>query len=314
MPEPTEDVKQNKIDLSSYVEYSAMDALKEVGCLPIMVPIPKQAIDLVYNTSDKCMLNHFDQIRELAQEWERDFAASDEAIPWTNVRFGVRDKRPATSRNKDKKFYLQFCREYGDWVIKNRSTQLAAIPELEYLFHQLLEVEKICQEIFLQKLSEMSISHPGIKKLFYSYDGQKRVPISIRVISYENEGHFSVSPHFDKSAVTILLPSDDMPDQECLIVAPADGTPFNHENLKGIIRPKPTHPDSESCALFITGAMLEEIGVSIPPTPHAVLPHDRLLRHVLVAFCNVPYMDTKHLTYSIVYKKTIPNDFIDRFK
>jgi len=291
-----------------------MNALNEVGCLPIMVPIPKHAIDRVYATSDACMLNHFDQIRALAQEWERDFAASDEAKPWTNVRFGLRDKRPETKRNKDKKFYLQFCREYGDWVIKNRATQLASIPELEHLFHQLLDIEKVCENIFLEKLTEMSVLHPGIRKLFYWYNGEQRVPISIRVISYENEGHFSVSPHFDKSAATILLPSDDKPDEECLIVAPADGTPFNHENLKGIIRPKPHNPDSESCSLFITGAMLQEIGVSIPPTPHAVLPHDRLLRHVLVAFCNVPYMDTKHFTTSIVYKKIIPNDFIERFK
>ncbi|CAF3259391.1 unnamed protein product [Rotaria socialis] len=302
------------VDLSPYLQYSTNEALKQVGCQPIMFPISKAIVDSIYVASDTCMIAHFDKVCKLAQDWEYGFAASDESIPWCNVRFGIRDKRPAVERKKDKKFYLQFCREYGEWVEKNRAHELASIPELKNLFDLLLTFEKECQQVFLEKLKEIAAIYPEANKLLYNYRGEQRVPISIRVITYENEDHFSVSPHFDKAAMTILMPSDDNPDEECLIVAPADGTIFDPEKLRRVVRPLYNDSNSTSCALFITGAMLQEIGVPVPPTPHAVLPHNRVLRHVLVAFCNIPYLDTKHLTFNIVYKKEMPNNFIERFK
>ena len=59
----------------------------------------------------------------------------------------------------------------------------------------------------------------------------------------------------------------------------------------------------------LRGSMLEYIGVSLPPTPHAVLPHDRKLRPILVAFCNVPYVNTSHLNYAITHKNNMPLNF-----
>ncbi len=301
------------VDLAPFLEASMLESLRQVGCQPVYVDIPQEKIEEIYALSDACLTGHFEEICALARAWEQEFASSVESIPWKNVRFGIRDKRTALHRQKDKKFYLQFCREYAEWVMRVHPEQLASIPALKRLFHELLDVEEVCQRVFIEKIGEIAGNCSEIEKLFYDYRSEHRVPISIRIISYEYEGDFSVSPHYDKAAMTLLLPSDDAPDEECLIIAPADGTGFDPDKLRRPIRPVPDREDT-SCAVFITGSMLEYIGVPIPPTPHAVLPHDRKLRHVLVAFCNVPHIDTSHLSFAILHKKEMPSNFAERFK
>jgi hypothetical protein len=308
-----DDLQNYSIDLAPYLGIPTMQSLKQIGCQPVFVEIPQDTIKEIYSLSDACLLEHFEEVCHLAKCWEQEFSQSEESVPWENVRFGIRDKRPAKHRKKDQKFYLQFCREFGEWVMQNHPEELASIPKLELLFRRLLEVERVCQRVFVEKITEMAENYSGLEKLFYFYHSEYRVPISIRVISYEYEGDFSVSPHFDKAAMTILLPSDDAPESECLIVAPADGSAFDPDKLCRPLRPVPNTADT-TCGLFITGSMLEYIGIPIPPTPHAVLPHNRKLRHVLVAFCNVPYLDTTHLNYAILYKKDLPSNFVERFE
>lgn len=310
----TTDIREQAkvIDLSTYHSTNPQENLQQFGCTPISVPIPKVNIDSIYNTFDRCLAD-FNQICKLTKNWESDFAISDESKPFVNVRFGIRDKRPDVIRKKDQKFYLQFCREYGEWVIKNRANEINSIPDLKNLFEQLLDIEKICQKIFVKQLEELAGSFPELQKMFYEYNSVRRVPISMRIISYENCGDFSVSPHYDKAALSLLLPSDDDPQAECLIVGPADGTGLDLNKLKRPIRPL-EKLDSNCSGLLITGALLEYIGIPIPPTPHAVLPHNRKLRHVLVAFCNVPYLDTTHLNYALLHKSEIPQNFNKSFE
>jgi hypothetical protein len=128
-------------------------------------------------------------------------------------------------------------------------------------------------------------------KFFYTYKGQPRLPITLRLIRFERSEQFTLPLHFDISVMSLIFPSDDPPYDECLIIAPADGSNFTVEQLKRALRPLPENPQ-QSCALLISGSLLRYLNIPILPTPHGVIPHNRDFRCVIVACLHVPNLDT----------------------
>jgi hypothetical protein len=304
----------NRIDLSNVHVTSPIEFLRDYGCVPIINEIPYKTIEEVYKLFDKCAIK-FDALCCLLKEWEIEFAKTEESKPLGAVRFGMRDKRPV-STIKDKKYYLQFGREYFDWVTTERLYQLKANPELHELFMKLREIDDITQKIFIKQIDTLLGAYKEQRKhLFYNYQSQPRIPVSIRLICYINSGEFNTRPHYDKAAFGLLFPSDDNPQAECLLVSPANGENFDLNNLRQVVR-TPVDTSVQSCALLISGTLLEHLGIPIPPTAHLVLPHDGIIRHVLVAFCNVPYLDSEIFKrdYNIMQKTHISPEFIKKFK
>ena len=56
------------------------------------------------------------------------------------------------------------------------------------------------------------------------------------------------------------------------------------------------------------------MGLSVPPTPHAVLPHRKDRRFLLTAFVHVPFVDTKPLTSDIIDRKQVSAEFVRRYE
>lgn len=83
---------------------------------------------------------------------------------------------------------------------------------MKEIFEILIAIEKKCKLIFESKLKEL-LPEKDIEKMYYTYKEQKTLLVSLRIIvySYEEGDMLAVSPHHDKSAITLLFLSTDPP-------------------------------------------------------------------------------------------------------
>lgn len=304
----------NKLDLTSSNDISSRWLLKKIGCIPINSGISGDFLKELYDTFDICT-NKFEELCDTLKKWELDFAKSEEAQPLGAVRFGMRDKRPK-SKTKDQKYYIQFGLEYFEWVLDNHEAELKASPDLHKLFTMLQQVDIEAEKIFTEQ-SRVLLGGFKDKRntLTYSYKGKPRIPVSLRLLCYEESGVCNTRPHYDKAAFGLLFSSDDKRDAECLLVSPADNSEFSLDKLKQVERPQ-VNDSTESTAVLIAGSLLEHLDMPVAPTAHLVLPHKQRLRHVLVAFCNVPELNPElsRMDCNIMTKDCISQEFVNRFK
>lgn len=302
------------------------DFISKNGCLPLMTPISQEQLERIYILIDEIFYDP-DYERRIAiilllQLWEQEFNQSPGSCVWGPVKFGYKDKRPAQA-TKDKKSYIQFSHEYFNWIKENddRSGLLDSYPNLSELYHLLDTVYFAADSIYRNELDSIFTESPEkISRFFYENTDQKScLTISIRVISYEESHQPNTRFHYDKSAFGLLFSSDDLPEQECLLIAPPKiDLPPSLSDLRQVVRPKPSSTE-ESCALMLSGVLLEKFGLGIPPTAHLVLPHYRPRRHVLVAFLNIPNLHLEDPAlcsgdFNILPKGSVPLRFMSKFK
>ena len=283
------------------------------GAISIKTTLRNNDLINIYDLFDRCV-NEIDDLYPLLEKWENEFSRSKESLEcWNSVRFGMRDKRPK-ERTKDRKYYLQFSREYYQWILDNNKKELESRPTLLRLFNSLMHVDHLAEKIYKEKINSIIPDDSNRQKLFYTYRQEKRIPISIRLIAYECSGTFNTRAHYDKAAFGLLFPSDDNPNDECLLISPTKKTSFNLSDLKQVVR----NQEENSCshAIMIPGSLLKPIGIDIAPTAHLVLPHDRPLRDVLVAFCNIPNLsnDLAKKDFNLLSKEQIQPEFINKFR
>lgn len=299
------------VELVPFLDRSFQEGIENIGCQPMIIDIPQQKIKEIYSKFNRG--KKFVKICEATKRWGEEFATLKEG-PWsnTNYLFGIFDKSGPTHKKSRliQGINCKISREYCDWVRENYAEELLAIPKLNFLFSQLMEVEEICQASMTKKVEEIAKNFPQIEQIFYNYRGSKRIPLSIRITRYDHTGNFCLPLHYDISVMSLILPSDDDPLDECLLIAsPKD---FALDKLRRPIRPV-AKDLSQISAILISGALMPIIEIPIAPSPHAVLPHHRNGRYVIVVCCHVPNLSTSNLSTVLNDMQELPNDFKEKW-
>lgn len=300
------------VDLTPFLNQPLQAAIKDGGCLPIFIDCSKSDLNNIYQTFQPN--ERLDAICQTTKDWGEEFASSKEGNLWTNYRFGVFNQSQPTHKKRRliEGMSCKITREYCDFIRNTHAELLATFPYVDLLFQQLMRLEEIAQAIFTAKIKEIAVTHPAINQLFYPYNNKQRLAITMRIIRFDKTENFCLPLHHDISILSLIFPSDDDPSNECLLIAPTHPTVFNLDQLRRIIRPVSPHPE-QTCAFLITGSLLSHLGIPIPATPHAVLPHDRDFRYVITACCHVPNLNTSNLNSVLNDMKDLPESFINKF-
>lgn len=296
------------VELQPFLNSSFEEANQEIGCQPLLIDVPQELTSEIFSLFNRSP--NFPKICEVTSQWAEEFISLNRGGPWenTNYRFGIFDKSKPTHKKSRliKGINCKISREYCNWIREEYSEQLAAIPELESLFDKLMTVEEICHAAIVKKVKEIAQTYPNIERIFYSEKGQERIPLSIRITRYDNTGHFCLPLHHDISVLSLILLSDDQPKKECLLVA----SPKNFA-LNKLKRPIKAHPinSSQVSSVLIAGAMMPSLDIPIQPSPHAVLPHDRNARYVIVICCHIPNLCTSNWNTVLNDMRSLPDGF-----
>ncbi len=146
---------------------------------------------------------------------------------------------------------------------------------------------------------EFDRNYPGVRRLLLRQSGS--VPVIVRLIRYEPGEHIESLPHYDKSAFTVHMHSDDGSCDQFVIgrwqlgiLKLSDLTPVAR-------RPNFQRPND---AVVFPGLFLSEMGYDeIRPSPHAAFgSKETKFRHVSVGFWLVPFMITDHLVTNIPFQ------------
>ncbi len=298
---------QEYVDLSPFLNTSFQEAIQSIGCQPLIIDIPQKTIQNVFTAFSRSQ--NLEKICEVTDRWSKEFASLQEG-PWenTNYRFGIFDNsKPTHKKNRlIQGINCKISREYCDWVRENHNEELTAIPELELLFQELMDIEEVCHAVLIKKIEEIAQDYPNMEKIFYSHEDKKRIPLSIRITRYDNNGKFCLPLHNDISVLSLIFPSDDDPTKECLIIAPPED--FTLSNLRRPVRPIP-HNSSQISTILLSGVLMPFIEIPIPPSPHAVLPHDRDARTVIIVCCHLPNVCTSHWNTVLDDMQELPEEF-----
>jgi hypothetical protein len=208
-------------------------------------------------------------------------AVGDNDSYYCGVPSSFRDRKGLSGKRD--KAYLQWCLEFA------RSPQFAATtagqsPAMRELSERLEELESVCSRLYMDVLREIGAEHPEYLAL---HAEDRPLPIIIKMIRYNNSPEqFATDPHFDKSALSLILNADD--DEVRWRVGRGRNCP-----LSSMFTPMeyPASAEEPNSCVMIPGLCLELAGVELPPTPHFVMPvvtgeH----RHSIVAFLLVPHL------------------------
>jgi len=296
------------VNYAPYLDTSFEYAINKVGALPILVPYSKNQLQAIFKEFIRG--KSLEESAQCLDDWSSGFFASALSKPWqgSHYRFGIFGGAESTHKKSRliQGINCKMCREYCDWIFQNKQEELAKRPYLTTLLQRLIDVDEKVRGLFLDKIEEIGQKYPEVNKIFYDYGGEPRLALSIRLIRFEYSEQFSLPLHFDISVMTLIFPSDDESSNECLILAPADGSEFKAESLKKALRPLSEKADV-SCTLMISGTQLNDLKIPILPTPHGVLPHYRNSRCVMVVCLHVPNIDTSMQSALLPKLISIPN-------
>lgn len=197
---------------------------------------------------------------------------------------------------KDEKVILQTCELFHTYLTMSYSGMYLDYPIIGNLFNRLMHIILAHNKHLLKLIYELGSE---IQKKLIPNNGE--IPVSIRILRYENDSLMSTNPHVDKTAFTIILNTNDPINQERLIA---------HKNVnKSIHLSKYSIPDiPKEDSLLFCGAAFEEFGYqAFKALAHAVLPFNHAKkRYSIILFWHFPDLDMSKFSTSV--------DFIDDLK
>jgi len=230
----------------------------------------------------------------LESEWHRCVSEwQDEADTesyYCNVPADFRDR--SGRADKRDKSYLQFTLDFA-MSDAFANSQLSERDDVRKLFGMLEQLHFLTAELFFKAIKAIDAVAPGTASKMV--ERTRLAPIVIKLLKYNrNESRFATDPHFDKSALSLVLHSDDP--QPTLKIASSRHTRPRYSEFFVPMK-YPADALSKNSALLINGICLNAIGLeAFPPTPHSVPPvTDRPHRFSVVAFYLVPHLDTSKL-------------------
>lgn len=252
----------------------------------------------------------FDRLVELIEndptldaEWDQAVrawhATDDTAMFYCKIPPSFKDR--AGRVGKRNKCYLQYCQDFAlsEPFVTSR---LGSIPEVCNVFQRLEELHFTCVDLFHRSFRSIFAGRNDMDKV--NYPGRFS-PIMFKLLRYNSDPRrFGTGPHYDKSALSLLLHSDDA--EVTYRLGPFSNNAFRYSELHAPIS-YPSSSNSKNHAVLVCGSCLQAVGLSsFQPTPHSVLPIKKAeKRHSIVAFHIVPYLDTTNL----VTKASYINDY-----
>ncbi len=196
-----------------------------------------------------------------------------------------RDPRK-NSTKRFPKIYFQFIKEHYDLLVG--SGNIPNNPDIHNFFRYMQAIDSSSKEIFKSILSDLEKEMPGITAL--AYGKHNDLTVVTKIVRYEQaeDGTWGTTPHVDKSALTLILNSDDVNDESLWLCED-----INNPSLAKLHKPERIFNKSFSCssALLIPGIELLKVGFSLMPTVHGVRPITRPYRHAVISFLLIPDVD-----------------------
>lgn len=202
-----------------------------------------------------------------------------------------RDK--SSQEGKRDKEYIQYCLDFAEFSGFLKSRVYQEIP-IRKMFELLRELHFTCTELFFAGITAVTEAAPWLRNKLVYHD--RMAPVVLKVLRYNpNPSRFATGPHFDKSALSLLLHSDD--EEVSYRLGKHKTEDLRYSELFAPIS-YPVRADAPNHAVLIAGSCLQAVGVAkLPPTPHSVIPvTDSEHRHSIVAFYLFPYLDTTALS------------------
>lgn len=221
-----------------------------------------------------------DELRASALEW---LACGDNTSYFCGVPPSFRDREGVTGKRN--KAYLQWCLEFARSP-QFAATEIAKKSVTRELSQCLEQIESICARLFMQTLLEIGAAHPHY---LATYSSDRPLPIIIKMIRYNNSPRrFATDPHYDKSALSLILNADD--DEVQWRLGRGHNCPLSSMTAPIQYPEDPREPNS---CVMIPGLCLQAADVDLPPTPHFVMSVEtNAYRHSIVAFLLAPHLQS----------------------
>lgn len=230
---------------------------------------------------------------QLLRQWEAAYvqwqAEGDNKAYFADVPPFFKNRSPLpTSSAKRNKEYIQFCLDFAESPAY-RTSSLAVIGEFRELVELMTELHYTSDRLFWRAIRSITDDESMMRRRLRP--AGRVAPIVLKAIRYNYDPkRFATDPHYDKSALSLLLHSDDR--HVSYGVAAHTSEPVRCTELRAPID-YPLSDDAPNHGVLISGLCFQKIGVGIGPSPHAVLPvTSSKWRHAIVAFYLVPYLDT----------------------
>lgn len=262
---------------------SHLQALRDVGHVVLESAMPSRRwFEELYEATDVLIDELSDAMRS---DWQRAalawLAEGDNDSYFCGVPAAFKDRSGVAGKRN--KVYLQWFLEFSrSEFFKN--TMVAKLPSARLVSLGIAELHHRCSEHLAPLMSEMMRAYPEFTQ---RYTSDRPLPISLKLVRYNRSpGKFATDPHFDKSAVSMILQADD-PKVHWRI---GQGNPCRISQMTAPFE-YPDNADAPSPVILFPGLSLQAAGVDIPPSPHFVLPvEDRPYRHSIIAFLIVPHL------------------------
>ena len=239
-------------------EEAILNDIADHGSALLSSPLPPSAWRSLYATFDEFCQKVADDSRhhtvfdEVASEWRgrvgREF--SGYFSPY------YRDR--VAEKGKDNKKIIQSCVPYHEYLWRNRP-DLMEVPVFRRMFDGLTAALATSYMTIVPLVRALVKRDDRLKERLFA--GGHLPPVAIRLLSYsQDDGRWATQRHVDKSAITVILHTDDpLNDQRLLVYRPNGG---------GMLQERER---SEEKARVFYGAALQEAGYDqYRPAVHAV--------------------------------------------
>jgi hypothetical protein len=217
---------------------------------------------------------------------------------YCNVPFKFKDR--AEREGKRDKSYLQFCADF--WRFQPfKKFVYDHIPSGICAFESLDSISGLAAETFGRVVGELNVLRPGI--IVALEGGIGRPAVIVKALRYNpNSERLATGPHFDKSALSIIVASDD---REPLVRIGVSGVASAYS---AYTCPLALDKRARTDVILINGLCLSAVGIEdMEPTPHSVLSVKEHVRHSVVSFLLVPYLDTSAMSPKAPFINDIPD-------
>lgn len=202
--------------------------------------------------------------------------------------------------NKCKKVYFHYTKEYEQFLKEKYPT----LFEESRVFTKFIALLEKIYENSLKNygyfIRELESSQIPLSDIMYTEEG--KLVLLIKVVRYEKSEVAGSNPHYDFSALSLLLDNTDE-GEETLQLAPYK----EFVALSDFSRPNRKYKRSDvgTSVLLIPGLALKELGYSLNPTPHIVLCQSSP-RYAVISFAMVPAVHLRYDQIKLRQLKIIP--------
>jgi hypothetical protein len=186
------------------------------------------------------------------------------------------------------KIYCQYTLGHHEFLKKDKD-----LPgEASDFYDCMREVDTAAKAYFVEILQHLENEKPGIRPLLYG--NYKELTVISKIVRYKkNQAHkWGTTPHFDKSALSLILDSNDKNHESLLLCEDVE-----NPSIEALHKPERqfAHKNDATSAILIPGLAFKKAKWDINPTLHGVTTFDKEYRHAIISFLLIPDIDMTNL-------------------